>query len=370
MQRRRALRWLLGGSGGLALFGCGGGGDDRLDADKKRDASVNASSLAARTPPLDDLRYKLVDLASLIAGVRTSVGSAINEIGEVAGYAAVGAEPHAFVYRNGAMQILGSPGVVSVGRDIGDSGQVTGLAGSHAFLYSGGVMHDIGTLGGDYSEGWGVNASGHVVGEAGPGSGPRHAFLYRDGVMTDLGVLEGDSSIAMDINNAGQITGTSTVIETDPDLKHAFFHDGTSMHDLGTLGGMSSAGNAINSSGWVTGYAQMAVLTQLHAFLHDGLQMRDLGNLGGTFSVGLGINDTGWVVGQSDISTTPGTVRHAFVHDGTSLHDINNLLDPSSAGWLVEAALDINNAGQITGFAYPPGDPQVFRAVLLIPAPC
>jgi uncharacterized membrane protein len=37
-------------------------------------------------------------------------------------------------------------------------------ANKHAFLYSNGAMTDIGTLGGSYASGSGINASGQITG--------------------------------------------------------------------------------------------------------------------------------------------------------------------------------------------------------------
>jgi probable HAF family extracellular repeat protein len=59
------------------------------------------------------------------------------------------------------------------------------------------------------SEAYGINNAGQVVGWAGTASGEQHAFLYSAGVMTDLGSLGGGFSIAHDINNSGQVVRES-----------------------------------------------------------------------------------------------------------------------------------------------------------------
>jgi probable HAF family extracellular repeat protein len=45
---------------------------------------------------------------------------------------------------------------------------------------------DLGTLGGGTSKGYGINASGHVTGEAVTANGALHAFLYAKRAMRDL----------------------------------------------------------------------------------------------------------------------------------------------------------------------------------------
>jgi probable HAF family extracellular repeat protein len=91
------------------------------------------------------------------------------------------------------------------------------------------------------------------------------AFLYDGTIMHDLGTLGGTNSSGYGINASGEVTGYAwTTGNAD---YHAFLYDGTSMHDLGTLGGLRSLGYAINASGEVAGWANTTGNAGSHAFL-------------------------------------------------------------------------------------------------------
>ena len=76
---------------------------------------------------------------------------------------------------------------------------------SHAFLWDGTTMQDLGTLGGSYSGGLAINASGQVTGIATTASDAvTHAFLWDGTTMQDLGTLGGTFSRALPSTTRGR----------------------------------------------------------------------------------------------------------------------------------------------------------------------
>jgi probable HAF family extracellular repeat protein len=247
-------------------------------------------------------------------------------------------------------------GTFSYGTAINASGQVTGFSyhegdccDEHAFLYSAGLMLDLGTLGGPYSGGQGINASGQVTGYAatpldfGVNTGYQ-SFLYSNGTMQGLGTLGGEYSAGNAVNASGLVTGSTQLFDPvfERYSEHAFVYANGSMHDLGTLGGQNSVGYAINTSGQVAGQSDAGAfgITDYQAFLYSNSSMYNLGTLGGPFSTGYGINDSGEVVGQADV--TLGT-SHAFLYRNGSMHDLGTLGGQNSV------AYSINASGRIVG---------------------
>lgn len=254
-------------------------------------------------------------------GVMTGLGSphsyasAINNVGQIAGTVCnqYYSECDAFLWEAGVMTTLGTlGGISSAGNAINDAGQIVGYAETasnwaHAFVWENGVMTDLGTLGGNSSTAWGINDLGQIVGEADPVGSSARAVLWDAGTITDLGTLGGAYSYAYAINNIGQIVGES---KTASNETHAFLWEDGVMIDLGTLGGTYSYPNSINDAGQVVGSSLTAGDAAWHAFLWEDGVMTDLGTLGGDYSVAYSINENGQITGYAD---TASNVTHAFL---------------------------------------------------------
>ncbi|MFL6630921.1 MAG: HAF repeat-containing protein [Massilia sp.] len=245
----------------------------------------------------------------------------------------------------------------SVGYGINASGQVVGylttLGGNeHAFLYNNISTLDLGTLGGITSVAYGISDAGQVVGGAENVAGYLRPFSYAGGTMSDLGTLGGPSGFASAINNHGQIVGLADTAAAGP---RAFLVAGGTMQDLGTLpssGEFYSNANAINDHGKIAGGSSAGEFTPpeppFHAFVRccDG-RLTDLGTFGGQYSEAFGINELGEVVGVA--ATASLMTDHAFLYSHGVMHDIGTL-EPGGEGYA--EAFDINNLSQAVGRAF------------------
>jgi probable HAF family extracellular repeat protein len=313
--------------------------------------------------------YSVTDLGTL-GGSGTAQAFAINEAGQVVGYAtAASLKYHAFLWDDGVMTDLGTLPTGSTSRALGlnDDGQVVGFAfdGSaaggahnHAFLWENGVMTDLFPEPA-HSQANAINDAGQVVGQY----NLNHPFLWRNGAFIDLGGFGGSQSFgyALDISNAGQVVGSSFVNNGSDGLsQHAFLWEDGVMTDLGALPGLpDSRAHAINELGQVVGFSSFfdpdTTDEIFESFLWENGVMIDLG-VPGDLNQAHDINDSGQIVGWSSSG--------AYIYEDGVVTNLNTLI-PAGSGVSISVATGINNAGQIVGYGLFGGR---FHALLLTPA--
>lgn len=322
------------------------------------------------------ISYEVTDLG--LGGV-SSAAWAINNHGDVAGDVTYsGSITHPFFYSNGSAQDLGTLGKSpAVGRGLNESGQVVGWSyrtdGTvRATLITNGVTQDLGSLAGPSGSSFGaaVNDNGDAVGWTFRTTSGRHAFLYTNGTMYDLGTLPDQNvstptvdmeSQASSINNDGDIVGWSRY-SSNTTAQHAILISSGVMHDLGTLGGRSSSALDINDNGGIVGSSDVGLY--FHAFFYENGAMQDLGTLPGRqTSIAVAINNFGQIIGNSYLNAFSG--GSPFIYQSGTMYDLNDLINPLS-GWVLNSAMDINDAGQIVGVGMISGQS---RAFLLTPVP-
>ena len=108
----------------------------------------------------------------------------------------------------------------------------------------------LGTLGGHWSEAYGVSDNGVVVGYAINGAGQRRAFRWQNGVMQDLGTLGGNQSWAYGVSADGSVVVGWA--DNAAGQRRAFRWTASGgMRDLGTLGGIGSIAWDVSADGAV-----------------------------------------------------------------------------------------------------------------------
>jgi probable HAF family extracellular repeat protein len=244
---------------------------------------------------------------------------------------------------------------------------VPGATQVHAVLWEHGAIKDLGTLGGtdsvvyqanDAGQAMGISFSDDVIHEfihdvipdiKGQRLATTHPFLWEDGKMHDVGSLGGNFSQGFGLNGRGEVVGRS-LLERDA-TEHPFLWRHGMLRDLGTLGGDNGEAWAINDQGHAVGRADLPGSQSHHAFLWRNRQMKDLGAPhSNTCSTGETINRFDQVVGDSGECGVGGD---PFLWEDDNIVAIRDLLVPGSERFVFDA-FDINDQGEIVSYCATP----------------
>jgi probable HAF family extracellular repeat protein len=184
---------------------------------------------------------------------------AINSSGAVVGQSQTAAgQTHTFLYENGQLRDIDPDALFSAGLAINDAGQITGVravpgSGSTAYRYLNGRFEDINAPGMQSSIGRLINRAGDVAGSI-TMQAEQHAFLFSGGALGDIGTLGGPNAFPSAMNDLAQIAGFAF---TSGDIFHAIVARGGTLVDLGSLGSAPndfSRARSINKWGHVVGW--------------------------------------------------------------------------------------------------------------------
>ena len=301
---------------------------------------------------------------SIIGGVFTNLGSfggsgaygqGINDSGQMVvakNDGATGAVT-AYIYSVGTFTVVPTPqGATQVdGSSMNSSGQVAGGVSSgiyNAAILTANSVTMLGSLNpGSFSFATSMNDAGQAVGYGTTAAGTSHAFLYSNGVMHDLGGFFNDKSQATDINNLGVIVGNGTGFSnksfvysngTYTDLSTVVvpptgtvFRSATAINDLWANRGAIAASTAYRtpisshrltkSGGTIQRAARVATAANWNPATAAPLSTRRHFGAGGTYAVNLsGTNSANSVlVTQSDsvtLNMNGGGLSLVFEADG------------------------------------------------------
>lgn len=327
------------------------------------------SSQTPSSATSDASGYIVTDLGSL-SGTNSTKVAGINGSGDIVGTSAT----HAFLWSNGVMTDLGTlGGSVSMAYSINDSGVVVGQASTasgemHAFVWQNGVMKDLGVAG-ETSEARGINSRGDIVGVAYAKNVRGGAVLWSGGQRRFIGDLgpSGSGSTAISINYKGEIAGVSSGFSTNQGVVRGVVWLNGTISDLGALGGLHSTANAINGQALVVGWAEIAN-DSTAAFQWQNGKMSQLASLAGSVaSAGNGtqataVNDSGEVVGSC---VTSAGDAHAVIWNNGQIADLNALIP--QRGLTLTRATGVNRSGQIVAEQQNNLDGPTIRSFLLTP---
>ena len=283
-------------------------------------------------------------------GIASAEALAVNDEGQITGVAAVGStSSHPFLWENGVMKDLGLPAgfTTARGEAINNLGQVAGYAmvqvngewTSRAFVWSSSSGYQLlpGRNGATRNQAMAINDNGVVAGTSGG-----HAAVWINGVVTDIHTLPSGASSAWDVNSQGEVVGTYW----GPGSQGEAFKwtPTTGMQLVRTMSGSTGEALGINDSGVIVGWGAVPGASTNSAFLNRDGVPENLGITGGANSASYKISVHGQIAGRTGTSKAV-----LWYPDGSMLV----LHPPRAVG--SSFAYDINASGWVVGAMHVPG---------------
>lgn len=266
-----------------------------------------------------------------------STARSINNKGNVTGWTTFGSftsvVSRGYIFKNHSTMLLSAPDGTSytAGMAINEAGQVAGYApvsgNQHAILWTNGVPQDLGVLSGTTgSYPYAINDLGAVVGYSGA-----YPFVWQSGVMSRIGTATG---MAYSINLNGDVVGMSNNVpviwDSTGNVTNLSTYSGNAYHinDARQVVGRHLIGGVYKGFLWQDGILQNLLLPE-----------------GASTAIPLSINNSGVMVGEGGFSQN---ANRAIIWDYGTASDLNTLISAGS-GWVLVRAWDINSSGQIVG---------------------
>jgi len=277
-------------------------------------SATTANMFSSSAQPWIKRGNAIIDLDANNRGVY-SAATAISETGLVVGTSSfTGAgSVESFKWSTGnpvnLPELPGDQCRISYGMGVNAAGSVVGYSAApgacgdnRAVLYpsTGGVI-DLGTLGGPNAQAQAINALGDVVGFSELSTGQNRATLWSGGAIHNLGTLAG-ASFALGINSDGIVVGY--FLDSRNQQRACVWISGQ-MFDLNTLMGSGGAGwrlliaTGINEQGQIVGQGRNAA-GRLRGFVLTPPCRSDFNRDGGIDAGDIGVFFDAWQAGMPD----------------------------------------------------------------------
>ena len=199
--------------------------------------------------------------------------------------------------------------------------------------------------GGAYTNPWGINDSGLIVGYYQFVSNNVNGFLYNSGSFSTIDDPGGTSgTIATGINNGGQIVGTYFDAS---EVAHGFLDNGGSFSTIDVPGAFATSAYGVNQSGAIVGAYDLQSGSEDQGFLDNGGSFSTIDVPGAVMTDPYAINNSGQILGTYYPASG---IAQGFLDNGGSFSTISDPNGPNGT-----FAMGVNNGGEVVGYYYDTG---------------